>query len=158
MLHDVLRKDKAMKKQPELTALTRKTLVDTYFQIAAKGEKTTVGAITESAGYNRCTFYRYFPNTEQLLAEIEDEICAAFQKAIATHTPTIFTLEVIQSFAGVYQEYGDYISALLGKHGDPGFLEKMRIIMPPFISQLVKNSTTSENVKALKIASYSPPF
>ena len=49
-----------MKKQPELTAITRKKLIDTYFELVRKGEKATVGAICELAGYNRCTFYRYF--------------------------------------------------------------------------------------------------
>ena len=42
-----------MKKQPELTAQTRKKLIDTYFELTAKEEKATVGAIAEAAGYNR---------------------------------------------------------------------------------------------------------
>ena len=49
-----------MKKQPELTAQTKQTLINTYFSLRQNSEKLSVGAICERAGYNRCTFYRYF--------------------------------------------------------------------------------------------------
>lgn len=107
-----------MKKQPELTALTRKTLVYTYFDITSKGEKATVGAITDRAGYNRCTFYRYFTDTEQLLYQAETEICDDFQAALSQITFPVSPLEIIESLSAVYRQYGDYLSVLLGENGD----------------------------------------
>lgn len=42
-----------MNKQPELTAMTRKKLMDTYFEFMAQGRKPTVGAVTKRAGITK---------------------------------------------------------------------------------------------------------
>lgn len=140
-----------MKKQPELTTLTRKKLIDTYFEITANGEKATVGAIAEAAGFNRCTFYRYFTDTDQLLYDIETEICDAFQQAISQHFTDSMSFDIIESFATVYQNYGNYISILLGKHGDPRFVSRMKALMQPMASQLLRASSESDIEVELKV-------
>lgn len=140
-----------MKKQPELTALTRKTLIDTYFEIAAKGEKATVGAITERAGYNRCTFYRYFTDTEQLLYQVESEISAAFQAVLLQISFPISPLEIVGSFAEIYGQYGNYLSVLLGEYGDVRFTKKMKAIVAPIAKQLFIAEGDTDVVTDLKV-------
>ena len=139
-----------MKKQPEITAMTRQTLIDTFFKITAEGEKVTVGAITDQAGYNRCTFYRYFTDTEQLLLEVESEICNAFGAALARQSPSISPMDIISSFAIVYQQYGEYLSVLLGEHGDSRFVSKMKAMIHPVAHQLFTASSESNIAAALK--------
>ena len=139
-----------MKKQPELTAMTKQTIIDAFFQITAEGKKVTVGAITERAGYNRCTFYRYFIDTEQLLSEVETEICDAFEAVLPLQSSAISPPELIRSFAAIYQQYGDYLSVLLGEHGDSRFLSKMKTIIHPVAHQLFTASSTSDIAAALK--------
>ena len=139
-----------MKKQPEITALTRQTIIDTYFSLRQNGEKLSVGAICERAGYNRCTFYRYFSDTVQLLSDVEDEICNAFQTAIKTHNLTSTSFEIIKSFTEVYQQYGDYISVLLGRHGDPRFIDQMKSIIYPIAFLSIGNSTEHDIASQLK--------
>lgn len=140
-----------MKKQPELTALTRKKLIDAYFIITAQGEKATVGAITQMAGYNRCTFYRYFADVEQLLCEVETEICDAFTDAVTEMPFTKLPMEVINSLVSVYQKYGDYLSVLLGGHGDPRFVGRMKAIIHPVAVSLVAKSSELEEISELKV-------
>lgn len=139
-----------MKKQPEVTALTKLNIINTYFKLKQNGEKATVGAICELAGYNRCTFYRYFSDTEQLLDEVESEICNAFQNAIATNNSTSISFEIIESFTEIYQHYGYYISVLLGTHGDPRFVKKMKSIVSPIASHILGNSSESDTITQLK--------
>lgn len=134
-----------MKKQPELTALTRKTLIDAYFDLTAKGKKATVAAITQQAGYNRCTFYRYFTDTVQLLEQIETEICGAFREALLRYDPVFAPSEIIQSFVMVYEQYGDYLSVLLGKHGDARFAGRMKEIMYPAAVRLFTSASASDS-------------
>ena len=139
-----------MKKQPELTAMTRQTLIDAFFHITAEGKKATVGDVTERAGYNRCTFYRYFIDTEQLLSEVETEICDAFEKALTLPSSAISPPEIISSLVGIYQQYGDYLSVLLGEHGDSRFVGKMKAMIHPVAHQLFIASSTSNIAAALK--------
>ena len=140
-----------MKKQPEITALTRQTIIDTYFSLRQNGEKLSVGAICERAGYNRCTFYRYFSDTEQLLSDVEDEICNAFRTAIESHNLPSPSFEIIESFTEIYQQYGDYISVLLGRQGDPRFIEQMKSIIYPIAFQSIGKSTEHDIGTQLKI-------
>ena len=139
-----------MKKQPELTAMTKQTIIDAFFQITAEGKKATVGAVTERAGYNRCTFYRYFMDTEQLLSDVETEICDAFEAALSLQSSAISPPELIRSFVAIYQQYGDYLSVLLGENGDFRFVNKMKAIIHPMAQQLFTANSTSNIAAALK--------
>lgn len=140
-----------MKKQPELTALTRKTLIDTYFEITAKGEKATVGAITEWAGYNRCTFYRYFTDTEQLLYQVETEICDAFEEVLSKIAFPISPTYLIESLSAVYQQYGNYLSVLLGENGDIRFAKRMKSVVSPFAKQHLASESEADVVTELRV-------
>lgn len=139
-----------MKKQPELTSLTRNNLIDAYFKLRAQGEKVTVGAVSELAGYNRCTFYRYFTDADQLLCEVETEICSAFMEALSQNTLTTIPLEIIESMVDVYQKYGNYLSVLLGNHGDLKFVTRMKGIIRPAASQLFVTMSESTVMAELK--------
>ena len=139
-----------MKKQPELTAMTRQTLIDAFFHITAEGKKATVGAVTERAGYNRCTFYRYFIDTEQLLSEVETEVCNAFEKVLTLQSSSISPPEIISSLVGIYQQYDDYLSVLLGEHGDTRFVSKMKAMIHPVAHQLFTTNSQSNIAAALK--------
>ncbi|MCD8390233.1 MAG: TetR/AcrR family transcriptional regulator, partial [Firmicutes bacterium] len=64
-----------MKKQPEVTDLTRESLVTAFFQLAEikNINQITIREITNRAGYNRTTFYRYFEDVYALIEYAEDE-------------------------------------------------------------------------------------
>lgn len=140
-----------MNKQPELTALTRKTLVDSYFDILSKGEKPTVGAITEHAGYNRCTFYRYFTDTVQLLEQTEKDICEAFGSALAQMSTPCSPLEIIMAFSDIYRQYGSYIRILLGEYGDMRFPKRIKAVIAPYAKELIASPDDGKIKAQLKV-------
>ena len=150
MLHDPNERTPTYEKQPELTAITKQTLIDTYFSIIAEGKKATVDAVTKRAGYNRCTFYRYFTDTEQLLTQVETKICDAFGDSFTQQALTASPAEIIGSLASVYQQYGEYLSVLLGKHGDHRFVVKMKAMIHPIAHQLFTAAADSNIFADLK--------
>lgn len=139
-----------MNKQPEITALTRKKLIDTYFDLMARGEKTTVATVTETAGYNRCTFYRYFTDTRDLLEQKETEICDAFQHAVDCCDLQTDADGLVSLFVGVYEQYGSYISVLLGGYGDPNFIGRMKQIIRPIAMQIFASASDFHTAAELK--------
>ena len=114
-----------MKKQPELTEQTRRNLIDAYFELIHSKEKGTVDQITRKAGYNRCTFYRYFTDVRDLLDQVENEVCGELTQALK-QSRIAGAGDAIQPLADVYTAYGKYLSVLLGNYGDPSFIEKMK--------------------------------
>ena len=89
-----------MNKQPEVTEQTRKNLIAACFDLIKEQGKATVNEITKAAGYNRCTFYRYFTDTRQLLDSVEDEICEKLGNALRQAT-TDSAEETMDAFGSV---------------------------------------------------------
>ena len=57
-----------MKKQPQITEQTRKTLIKAFLQLNKKTEiqKITINRICKTANFNRSTFYQYFSDIYDL--------------------------------------------------------------------------------------------
>ena len=138
-----------MNKQPEITDQTRRNLIDACFELIKAGQKATVGDIAKKAGYNRCTFYRYFSDVRQLLDQIEDEICGELDTALRVGAGDL-SGTAISSLASVYTKYGKVLSVLLGPHGDPIFREKMRTVAEPIFRNMLNLSTKSDVETELK--------
>lgn len=122
-----------MKKNPEQTEQTKANLKDAYWKLFRSNQRPTVDAISKLAGYNRCTFYRYYENADAILKEIESEICLQiYHIALAAsekNDPSIFLREM----TALYDTKGDYICMLLGENGDPAFLVMVREKMAPLL-------------------------
>jgi len=63
-----------MNKQPDITDATREAFVEAFCTLTLKypERKITIKEITDLAGYNRTTFYRYFCDTVAVVEYIED--------------------------------------------------------------------------------------
>ncbi|WP_148408770.1 TetR/AcrR family transcriptional regulator [Murimonas intestini] len=64
-----------MNKQPEITDATREAFITAFFRLAEIKNiyKITIKEITNLAGYNRTTFYRYFEDVFNLIEYAEDQ-------------------------------------------------------------------------------------
>ena len=64
-----------MNKQPEKTDATREAFITAFFRLAEIKNiyKITIKEITNLAGYNRTTFYRYFEDVFELIEYAEDQ-------------------------------------------------------------------------------------
>ena len=122
-----------MKKNPEQTEQTRLNLKDAYWKLFTADEKISVDAVCRVAGYNRCTFYRYYDSSGGILEEIERDLCSLIytiaQTALEKDDPALFLKEMTLLF----EDKGDYICTLLGENGDPKFVNMVKEQMAPVL-------------------------
>lgn len=121
-----------MKKNPEQTAATRSILKDTYIELLEDNQKPTVDAICKKAGYNRCTFYRYYPSMEAILSEIEQELRSQLHQIVLQATQQGVQADLMHGLARLYREKGKYLYALLSA-GNDRMVKQTRELMAPLI-------------------------
>ncbi len=132
-----------MNKQPEVTERTRQKFVDAFWTLAEKKpiSKIAVSELTRLAGYNRCTFYEYFLDTDDLLSYIEDKLLEDVRQIMLKE------LEEDNSpghlFHTIFTAMNEKIYLLAGPNGDSGFFLKLRAQMRPLIADnlLISEST-----------------
>lgn len=116
-----------MKHNPEITAQTRKNLMDAFWDLYSKEGigKVSVREIVSKAGYNRSTFYEYFTDVYDVLEQIEASVLPDVEKHqnimtnLGAHLP-------LKHLTEVYSRNKKYFVVLLGKDGDPAFQEKIK--------------------------------
>ena len=92
----------------------------------------TVKEICETAGVNRSTFYLHYSDIPGLLAEVENEMMEEMQRAIREHPidpgkDSVYYF--IQDLFHVLDENRQIASALVGPHGDIGFVHKLEQLL-----------------------------
>ena len=120
-----------MKKQPEKTAQTKQSMIDAFWVIAKKRGliNVTVGEITKYADLNRSTFYVYFSDMKDLLAQAENEIIEDLHSKVwsVLEDKKFADIQAVSvKMIEVFGEYDDNLFLLLGKDGDPQFLNLVR--------------------------------
>lgn len=126
-----------MNKRPEITAQTRKNLLDAFWQIYCEKriEKITVQEITAKAGYNRGTFYQYFTDVYDVLEQIEASVLPNIEK----HQNAGISMDfhaALRHLIYVYSQNKKYFAVLLGKKGDPVFQQKIKNVYKAFAQLL----------------------
>lgn len=121
-----------MKKNPEQTERTRQNLKDVYIELLESDQKPTVDAVCRKAGYNRCTFYRYFPSTESILLEIEEEIRTRLHDLVLSAYEQNDQERFMRGLAILYREKGNCIYALL-RAGGTDFADKTKGLIAPMV-------------------------
>ena len=87
--------------------------------------KITVQEITKKAGYNRCTFYQYFSDIDEILDYIENDVLDYIEKEAPKESITEITVSPVQEFAKFYEEKEVYLAALFGNFGSKRFIERL---------------------------------
>jgi AcrR family transcriptional regulator len=124
-----------MKKQSEVTALTRQNLIDAFWSLYCEKriEKITVKEIAQKAGYNRGTFYEYFTDVYDVLEQIEESLIPAVNELPPVSLPHVNVGMPLDMFLSLYEENSKYYSVLLGDNGDPAFASKLKNSTKPVI-------------------------
>lgn len=119
-----------MKKQPEITDATREAFVNAFFQLAKKKSiyKITIQEITDLAGYNRTTFYRYFQDVFALIEYAEDEFLQSTRKALDSQRTDdqIGQRQFFETVIRCFHEHKDRVSILLLEQNRSHFLRRIR--------------------------------
>jgi AcrR family transcriptional regulator len=126
-----------MKKQSEVTAQTKRNLVDAFWSLYCEKriEKITVKEITLKAGYNRGTFYEYFTDVYDVLEQIEKSLIPTIQELPPISIPNKNMGMPLDMFMTLYEQNSKYYSVLLGDNGDPAFASKLKNSTKPVIRQ-----------------------
>ena len=117
-----------MKKQPERTARTRQSLIDSFWQLYKEKriEKITIKEIADGAGVYRSTFYEYFADVYDLLEVVENDLIASFREAIDisfSHASLSYATTHILEF---YEKHGEELAILFGPNGDQKFYRNIK--------------------------------
>lgn len=139
-----------MKKQPHLTAQTKQNLIEAFWTLYCEQriEKITVKDITTKAGYNRGTFYEYFPDVYAVLEEIENSLIPNLEELPPVSLPTGSLGMPIDSFLVLYKQNEKYYSVLLGDKGDPAFASKLKNAIKPSLMSVFEGKS-GVNLKEL---------
>ena len=127
-----------MNKQPALTAQTKQNLIDAFWELygTKRIEKITIKEITTKAGYNRGTFYEYFVDVYDVLEQIENSLIAELQEVTPHDVPSDAAIP-FELILNMYAEHSKYFSVLLGEHGNPAFVSKVKNSFKPVIKQKI---------------------
>jgi len=142
-----------MKKQPERTAITRGTLIDTFIKLSEKkpASKITVSEICNMAGYNRSTFYQYFTDTHHLLSCIEDDLLLYIKNTVInqigeSHPEHLF----VELFIKINAEKRNTLKLLLDQSFNNRFPTKLKeSLIPLFAAQMNLSLDDEETVYKL---------
>jgi len=120
----------AVPKLSPTASQTRQNIKDAFWRLYTQHpiRKITVSEVCAVAGYNRSTFYAYFQDIYGVLDAIETELIAA-DDFIAVVFNDLLRADnaqrALERFLSLFEECSEYFTVLLGKHGDPGFREKL---------------------------------
>lgn len=127
-----------MKKKPEITAQTKQNLIDAFWEIycTKRIEKITIKEITTRAGYNRSTFYEYFSDVYNVLAQLEDNLIFKLQQLPIQKLSTSDTFP-FEAIVSMYSHHRKYLMVLLGDQGDLAFQGRIKASMKPMMKELL---------------------
>ncbi|OZG69326.1 TetR/AcrR family transcriptional regulator [Bifidobacterium eulemuris] len=137
-------------KQPEVTAKTRNRLRRAFWMLYERQpiEKITVRQITDLAGYNRATFYMYYTSVLDLREHVEDDFITrritAIRDAIVDFSDPDSIRINLAAFLDQSARDKPFLKVLLGPHGDPAFVEKMKEAVKPLMMPLVERHISKD--------------
>ncbi len=118
-----------MDKKAMASEQTKKALKSSFLELCEKNGMSgiTVGAITKKAGYNRCTFYNYYTDIPEMLAEIENSILSEISERGSTQEFQITNInDAFEQFLSFFEAYGNTIYVLLSKSGNSDFRNRFK--------------------------------
>ncbi len=119
-----------MSKQPEITNATREAFVTAFFELAQKKSinKVTIREITNLAGYNRTTFYRYFEDVFALIEYAEDELLETIHTALDEQQVqrSVGERRFFEILIRCFHEHSDRVTVFLSEGNRSHFLRRIR--------------------------------
>lgn len=133
-----------MNKQSKVTDATRDAFIDAFFILAKKKniKQITIREITDLAGYNRTTFYRYFEDVYALIEYTEDEFLDDAKKALSKQCgdEQINERQFFETLIQCFHQNTERVSVLLSEQNRSHFLRKIEENLPNSL-QNTYNST-----------------
>ncbi|MCD8074188.1 MAG: TetR/AcrR family transcriptional regulator [Lachnospiraceae bacterium] len=134
-----------MKKQSETAKKTRKCFLDAFWSLISEKpiSKIAVNELTRRTSYNRGTFYEYFLDIDDLVANAEADLLEEMKQTILQVTSETNSLE--KMFQIVFAAMNEKIYLLLGPNGDSAFFSKVKTELLPLVERYLPLSPDMPN-------------
>lgn len=148
-----------MSKESQKVTETKERIKDSFFQIYAtkKIEHITIKEISEAAHINRATFYLYFRDIYELLEQTE----VALIQELSIHLKEVLSIFLSEENSNLfippldfYQKNRRYFSVLLGKTGDPSFINSIKELNKTILLELIGKDNASNSVTLNVVIEY----
>lgn len=113
---------------------TRKDLETAFWKLYTQKsvESISIRELTETAGYNRGTFYLHYQDIYALLESVENELLDHMRRCIdrcpaEPSKPDLFAL--MTSILALYEKNREHLVILLGDNGDASFRRRLKDLM-----------------------------
>ncbi len=141
-----------MHKQPNITDETKQNFINAFIILNQKKpiEKITVKELTVLAGYNRCTFYRYFSDIYAILETIETEILQDTARIImANHNGQTFNNSIIEAFSDLHEKNRNKLQVVLNPTNRFHFIEVLKKeLIPIFECTFLPNQSSMSSMRS----------
>ena len=136
-----------MKKQPEITALTKQKLIDAFWTLYEENriDQIRVKEITYIANLHRGTFYEYFTDIYDLLAQEEAEILKQLKEGMTLRLQEKDEIDGLKNIAEFYLKNGRRMNILISSGGDSGFLKQFTKALYPLFRSVNSRTDTEES-------------
>ncbi|BAK80842.1 TetR/AcrR family transcriptional regulator [Candidatus Arthromitus sp. SFB-rat-Yit] len=118
-----------MKKQQDVTNETKNSFIISFCKLYMKKpiEKISIRELTDTAGYNRTTFYNYFSDIYDVLDHIENSsIRYVKQNIIIDIKKENPSKQFINTFLNIYENWESYIKVLLSNQNSAHFKDRLK--------------------------------
>ncbi|MCD7715526.1 MAG: TetR/AcrR family transcriptional regulator [Lachnospiraceae bacterium] len=136
-----------MKKQSETTKRTRRIFIDAFWALVKEKpiSKIAVNELTRRTSYNRGTFYEYFIDIDDLVANAEADLLDELKQTIRQVMPESDSGNTVHQMASeradslknlfqiVFNAMNEKIYLLLGPNGDSAFFPKVKSELLPLV-------------------------
>ena len=112
-------------------------------EISRSMAEITVKELVERVDINRSTFYLHYTDIYNMLDSIEKELFEELETTFQAHAAGTLEEEAfpfIEDVFSILEDNRDIVSALLGAHGDIGFLTKIESILSKYSFKVLKKS------------------
>lgn len=119
-----------MNKQPEITDVTREAFITAFFRLSQSKNiyRITIKEITDLAGYNRTTFYRYFVDVYALIEYVEDQFINQLLTALLHRLRQTSEIndDFFHLFLGIFKANKDKLTVLLNEQNRTSFIHQLQ--------------------------------
>lgn len=136
-----------MKKQPEVTAVTRQELIDAFWTLYEKKriDQIRVKEIADLAHFHRGTFYEYFTDIYDLLNQEETEIIKQLEEMMSLKLQSKDATDGLKNIAEFYLKNGRRLNLLIGSGGYSVFLNQFKKSIYPLFRSVNQASDTERS-------------
>ncbi len=140
-----------MGKHSEITDQTREAFLTAFFELAQKKKisQITIREITNLAGYNRTTFYRYFEDIYALIEYSENEFLQDTRNVVYERCgrQPLGERQFFEAIIQCFHENKDRIAILLSEENRSHFLRRISENITGYLSRSATDSLKKKTIR-----------